>query len=72
MQEKQPEPVDHAGHWHPDHPGRLHTFPNYAVWIGNFNQLAVDLKRVGMVVINATRRSALECFPKVPLEKALR
>jgi hypothetical protein len=59
------------GHWHPDHPGRLHSFPQYAVWMINFGRLAKDLRSVGVPVVNASRRTAMTCFPKVRLEEAL-
>jgi hypothetical protein len=37
-------------------------------WVFNFEQLAKDLASEGVVVLNATRDSALTCFPKVDLE----
>ncbi len=57
-------------HWHTDYPHPLHSFPNYEVWIQHMERLAKDLKG-RMEVMNATRRTALTCFPRVPLEEAL-
>lgn len=59
-------------HWHPDHPARLHSFPQYEVWVRNFEVLARDLKVMGVELVNASRRSALRNVPKVLLEEALR
>lgn len=58
-------------HWHGDHPEGLRNASPFASWIGKFGQLAVDLQREGVVVINATRQTALSCFERMPLEKAL-
>lgn len=58
-------------HWHGDHPEGLRNASPFASWIGKFGQLAVDLQREGVVVINATRQTALTCFERMPLEKAL-
>lgn len=59
-------------HWHLDHPGRLHSFANFSIWIQHFRRLAVDFQKVpNFQVVNATRRSDLDCFPKVALEEAL-
>lgn len=58
-------------HWHGDHPQGLRNASPFASWIGKFGQLAVDLQRDGIAVLNATRETALTCFERAPLEKAL-
>ena len=58
-------------HWHGDHPGPLNKDMPIHTWLKSFPQLAADLKAEGVTVLNATRNSALECFPKVKLEDAL-
>lgn len=60
--------------------GRHHWFgkhsyaswvPNYALYLPRFPTLVKPLKELGVSVINASRVSALECFPKMRLEEAL-
>jgi hypothetical protein len=54
-------------HWFDDHRPRspLTTFRKI------FPTIAKPLRDLGVEVINSSRRSALTCFPKVPLERAL-
>lgn len=59
-------------HWFGDHPPPLRRGSNYARWIAEFDQLASDLKSEGVEVINASRATALTCFPRAPIEVALR
>jgi hypothetical protein len=59
-------------HWHGDHPRPLSTGLPLDKWLVAFDQLAVDLVDEGVPVINATRDTALQCFDKLPLERALR
>ena len=58
-------------HWHGDHPACLGNSGPYDVWAARFVQMAVDLIRVGVRVVNATRSTALEAFEKVSLDAAL-
>jgi len=67
-----PQPVDNLGHWHPDHPGRLHSFPNYASWIAAFDKAAPDFVAAGVEVVNCSRATALTCFKRMTLEDALK
>lgn len=55
-------------HWFGDHPAGLNVESPYAVWIEKFAPLAFDLVMNGVEVLNASRRTALTCFPRVPLE----
>lgn len=59
-------------HHHAEHPKKLgrgcHTFHH---WIKRMDGLAADLARTNCKVFNATRRTALKCFPRVTLETAL-
>lgn len=43
----------------------------YAHWVTKFGPFAADLARFGVQVFNASTDSALECFPRAPLERAL-
>lgn len=58
-------------HWHGDYEDPLQSFPDYAYWIERFEQLAPDLKKEGVIVLNATRYTELKCFPQIDLENAL-
>lgn len=66
--------TDGRSHWHGDHPrgklgnGGIKRFP---AWRADMNAIAHDLKREGVIVVNASRRTALRCFPRVLLEDAL-
>ena len=58
-------------HWHGNHPRNLNRDCPVKSWLKNFNALADDLRAEGVEVINATRETALECFPRIGLEEAL-
>lgn len=58
-------------HWHGDHPGGLNRSLPVHAWLDAFPQLALDLAREGVRVLNASRQTALDCFVQVPLEVAL-
>lgn len=63
---------DDKVHFFGDHPyHKKYQGPNSNTmkrWVFNFEQLAYDLKREGVEVLNATRDTALTCFPRVRLE----
>jgi len=56
-------------HWHTDHPVRLAS--SYRHFRKQFETLLAPLAKVGVEVVNCTRRTALECFPCAPLESVL-
>lgn len=57
-------------HHHADHPpGR--NCDTMAKWPGWFAELAAYAKQHGAEVVNASRVTALECFPRVDLEEAI-
>lgn len=67
--------MQHTGgktHWHGDHPKPLNNSPICRIndWIGLFNNMVKELPD-DMTIINATRGTALECFPRMDLKKAL-
>lgn len=52
-------------HWFGKHPAILSgASPSTKVWIEQFGKLAKILKTMNVEVINASRESALECFPR--------
>jgi len=63
--------TDGKSHHHGDHPGELNRSLNFKEWIKKFNALAPELCAEGVEVINATRKTALDCFRKIKLEDAL-
>lgn len=61
-----------ALHWfgrHP-HPDLDRGLP-FASWIDRFRDLARDCAIAGLEVVNASRETALTCFPRAPLSDAL-
>ena len=63
----------HGTHWHGKYANGL---PNasrqlFSTWIANFDQLAVDLAKEGVVVKNCTRDTRLTCFEKADLSAQL-
>lgn len=65
--------ADESGrrHWHDDHPKGLDNCVSMDKWPYSFGKLAKEAKAVGVEVLNASRRTALTCFPRVHLEDAL-
>lgn len=58
-------------HHHGDHPPSLGNAKSMSKWAPLFSKLAVDMKRRGVEVLNASRETALQCFPRIDLEMAL-
>lgn len=55
-------------HWHGVHDGGLPSGRNFSYWIAQFAHLAKDLQARGIEVINCTRETALQAFPRRSLE----
>jgi hypothetical protein len=59
-------------HWHGSHPymnnPRATTLNR---WAAAYDSLAPVLEFIGVTVLNATRKTALTCFSRVPLEEVL-
>jgi hypothetical protein len=56
-------------HWHGDHPRHLGNANRINEWPDRFAELAKQYPSVE--ILNASRETALEVFPKVKLEKVL-
>lgn len=65
------QPSKGAAHWHKDHPARLGNAGPYARWVERFRPLARDLVDDGVLTINASRATALDCFEKADISTAL-
>lgn len=66
--------MQHTGgksHWHGDHPQGLNNAQRVESWIPFYDDLAVELKKIGVEVINCTIETALKCFPRADLREAL-
>lgn len=64
----QPGP-QHESHWHGDHPNKGQ--PPYNACVAAFRTIAQPLAALGVAVVNCTRRTALDMFPKQPLQETL-
>jgi hypothetical protein len=58
-------------HWHGNHGGNLGNAGSLPKWPAIFAQVAKHCERLRVQVVNATRETALTCFPRQPLEQAL-
>lgn len=58
-------------HCHGDHPRGLNNVESIADWPRQFRLLAKHAERHGVDVLNASRRTALTCFPAAELGAAL-
>ncbi len=58
-------------HHHGDHPKHLGNAGSIKRWPKHFEIMARDAQRDGLQIVNATRETALKCFPRVDLEAAL-
>lgn len=63
---------DGKTHWFGDHPRDIRRPSNYAGWVKRFNLAAPVIQSLGCKVVNCSRRTALECFPRMDLESALK
>lgn len=58
-------------HHHEDHPAGLANADSIPMWGYQFDRLAKHAQRLGASVLNASRRTSLQCFPRVDLETVL-
>lgn len=63
------QPTNGRNHHHDDHPEQRPI--NFRVWVNAMTTLAVALQARGVTVLNASRETALQCFPRVSLKEAL-
>jgi len=55
-------------HWHGNHPPGLGNAAGVALWPAKFAKAAEYAAKHGVAVVNASRQTALTCFPRVVLE----
>lgn len=58
-------------HWHGSHPKGMGDAGSVNKWPAKFRQMATDLKRTGVEIINCSRATALDAFPRAALEDCL-
>ena len=58
-------------HWHGDHPATMGNARSIGNWPTQFKNLARYAESKKANVINASRETALKCFPRAPLESVL-
>lgn len=63
--------VNGEKHCHPDHPDHNPLDTTVGKWIRAFNRTAPIMEKLGLKVINVTRDTDLDCFPKTSLEELL-
>lgn len=59
---------DGRRHWFGDHPGAMHKESPYPRWAAAFDTMARALDRMGVEVINCSRRTAITAFPRSRIE----
>lgn len=62
---------DGKRHWFGEHPKPLVQNSNFAEWIRCFEKAVPGLRQHKIEVINCTRRTALECFPRASLQRTI-
>lgn len=65
------QPTGGRRHWFGDHPGKLNRASPYPEWVRAFTGAAPQLAAAGVEVVNCSRATALECFPRMPIGDAL-
>ena len=53
-------------HWHGDHPNGLGNAGLTSQWLENYEKLKQDFAHID--IINASRETAITCFPRARLE----
>jgi len=62
--------TDGKSHWFGEHPSGKGR-PTWHRWLWRYQLVAEDAGRMGLEIINATRETALTCFPRGPLSSLL-
>lgn len=61
--------TDGKAHHHGDHPKKLGNAVRPDAWVKNFDKLAKEL--AALDIVNASRATALRCWPRIELREAL-
>ena len=63
--------ADGRAHWFGQHKRPLNGRQDFRQWAKAFTRLAADLQTHGVSVVNASRHTALTCWPRLGLAQAL-
>jgi sugar phosphate isomerase/epimerase len=63
--------ADGRRHWHDAHPRPMSDAASMARWPTHMQRAAARAAQLGIPVLNASRDTALTCFPRVSLEEVL-
>jgi len=63
--------TDGRKHWHEDHPAPLGNAKGVNAWPAKFAKVAEHADRHKVAIVNASRQTALTCFPRASLEAAI-
>jgi hypothetical protein len=63
--------LKNGSHHHGDHPEGLRNCDTASRWPNQFKRLAEYARRMQVTVLNASRETILDCFPRVTLDEAL-
>ena len=58
-------------HWHGRHKGRLHKSPDMRRWIRHMENAYPLMQNAGLEVINCSRDTAINCFPRKAITEVL-
>jgi hypothetical protein len=59
-------------HWHADHPrSKMGNGGRFHQWQKDMATVGKDLKAAGVEVINCSRKTALDCYPRATIQEAL-
>lgn len=58
-------------HWHPDHPRNMGNGGDMPEWVKEMGRLAPRLEKLGVEVVNCTRKTALQCFRRSSIQQEL-
>lgn len=58
-------------HWHGDHPAHLGNARCVHQWAKGFKRQAIDAKLRGIEIVNCSRTTALDCFPRGVITECL-
>lgn len=58
-------------HWHGDHPRTLGNARCVSSWAKGFKQQAIHARLRGIEIINCSRATALQCFPRSTITECL-
>ena len=58
-------------HWHGDHPKPLGNARSWRKWAKQYEKVAELAKNSGVLVLNASKNTIIDCFQKVKLEDCL-